>query len=116
MVDLAADNTKITINTPGLYLLVGCSNYAANAVGRRITHFVLNGSYGAGTGTIIASDSRQAITDAGARTSALAVAIYSLAAGDFVTGGSYQQSGGNLTEGGVGGATNSFLSVGRIGD
>jgi hypothetical protein len=115
MVDLAADNSIITITRAGTYLLIASANYAVNAVGRRLSHIFLNGYYGAGTGTVIASDSRQAITDAGARTTATAIALYVLAVGDFVSGGAYQASGGALTEGGVGGETNSFLSVARIG-
>lgn len=116
MVNLAADDTKITINSDGLYLIIAATRYDFNATGRRIVIVTLNGKLGAGTGTNIAADTRQAITAAGASTVSIAVLTFALVAGDFVTSGTQQFSGGALTEGNTDGGQNSFFSVGRIGD
>lgn len=115
MVDLGANDRIITINTAGIYLIVTEANFAVNANARRICQIYVNGYYSAGTGLGVGNFSIQAVTDANARTAVPAVALYQFSAGDFVSGGVYQQSGGALTEGGAGAAHTSFLSVARIG-
>lgn len=114
MADLV--NERLIANTPGIYLVVGSVAYAANAVGRRNTLIYQNGFYGLGTGTNIGSNSQQALTEAGARTTAQAITLQRLEAGDFVSGGTFQSSGGALTEGGAGTGSGSFLSAARVGD
>lgn len=115
MVDLAADNSKVTFNTEGIYLIISAVNFAANATGRRISIITINGTYGAGTGTNIGAQSAPALTEAGARTNAQAVVVYEFSVGDYITAGCFQSSGGNLVEGGAGSASNSFLAVTRVG-
>jgi hypothetical protein len=43
MINLGTDATAITVNTSGLYLLIGRNNWAANATGSRAFRFILNG-------------------------------------------------------------------------
>lgn len=115
MVDLAADDSRITITSAGLYLVVSVVRYVPNAVGRRIVIVTLNGNLGAGTGTNIGADSRPANTQVNAASNSAVVVLRELEAGDFLTSGTQQTSGGSLTQGNTDGSENSFFSVGRIG-
>ena len=115
MVDLVADNRKITIQTKGIYLVTGATNYAPNATGRRICQIFVNGFYAAGTGTLIGNFSLPAVADGSARTVSPAVAIYSFNVGDFISGGTYQFSGGNLDEAGAAALGSSYMACALIG-
>jgi len=108
MVDLAADDRILTINTAGYYIVVAQTTYAPNGVGRRIAATFHNGFYGVGTPTVIASFTAQAVTAAGATTTAVAISVQEFAVADFISAGAFQASGAALNEGG---SNNSFLTA-----
>lgn len=115
MIDLASDARKITIQTAGVYLVLGATNYAFNAAGRRICQLLKNGFYAAGTGTLVGNFSLPAVPDLNARTVSPALGLASLVAGDFLSGGTFQASGGNLGEAGAGALGSSYMACARIG-
>lgn len=100
MANLAANNRILTATFPGFYLVNGQIQYLANQSGLRNLHLTLNGYYSASTGTnigiqtyTIVANSTQPVTATG---------LVYMNAGDFVSLGTLQTSGGSLTTAGVG--------------
>lgn len=84
----STQTSRITIASPGVYLLTGCINFASNATGVRGISMRMNGT------TFIVSDFRAALSGSGPD---LAVAtIYKFAANDYVELLGWQNSGGTL--------------------
>ena len=80
--------SRLTCNTPGIYVISAALQFAVNATGNRFVGIRLNGS------TYIANDRRAAVANEGV---VVAIAtVYQLAAGDYVELRAAQTSGGNL--------------------
>jgi hypothetical protein len=86
--DNATNNSRITIQTPGLYSLSSSLGYAANATGLRYGYIRLNGT------TIIGFQTTPALSAGGAQTQI--ARQYRLGYGDYVEAQAYQSSGGAL--------------------
>lgn len=124
MANLGSNNRILTINTPGLYLVLCQTDWPYDSAGRRLNQIVKNGYYGAGA-LPDAGDSRMAIwapvggDGAGnPHTTNLAAALFDCVAGDFFSSGCLQASGAALNCNGFGsggGGRNSFLSAVAIG-
>ena len=117
MVNLAANDRILTVNTAGLYLVVCETIYDYNSAGRRINNVIQNDYYHNNPipSQFQASDSRNAIWSTpgeNPHTTCTSVGIFQAVAGDFFSSGTYQSSGGNLT---CNGGTNAFLSALLIG-
>lgn len=118
MANLASDNKKLTVNTAGIYLVVCCTQWAANGTGRRINVAVHNGLYSSGSIPDVDSqaDNRNAvftpIAASTGRTSNTSVGIYQASVGDYFTSGCYQASGAALNANGF---ANCFLSALLVG-
>jgi len=85
--DTAVDNSRLTAQTPGKYLIAGNVEFAANSTGMRTVAIRINGT------TFIA----QHTENAGANVMRLPVSsVYDLAAGDYAELIVYQSSGASL--------------------
>ena len=89
MHDPSSDNSKIFINTTGIYLVGGMVSFALNGSGRRYLELFTNGS-AVITNTQVDPDTDGNPTNIGIST------IWSFSAGDWVQLRAYQNSGGNL--------------------
>lgn len=85
----AANTSRLTCAVPGLYLITGHVEWAANVTGERDLRMKLNGT------TYIGYDTRNAVTT-GFETSQPLTAQWRLGAGDYVELCVWQNSGGNL--------------------
>jgi hypothetical protein len=114
MADLGADARILTVQTPGLYLVICETIFVPNATNRRINVIIRNDFYSSGSFPTEdhVSDGRQAITDAGARTNCLSVAIFQAEIGDFFSSGAFQLSGAALNANGL---ANCFFAALLIG-
>lgn len=100
MHDTVTNNTRITIQTAGIYVVTGHAVFAANATGVRALYIRLNGS------TRIA---QQALSSASAGDTALSVTtVYEFSAADYVELMAVQTSGGALNVTAVGNYTPEF--------
>ena len=90
MHDTATNNSRITINTAGKYLLIARIPWDTNAAGRRKTFFRKNGT------TQVDDFSFQPLTSAGDTTKTVCSGIYSFVATDYVEIQAEQTSGGAL--------------------
>jgi hypothetical protein len=107
MHDNVTNNSRITIQTPGVYLIVGQASWATNASGRRDLSFKLNGNFASGSGPWgTLSKPANAGFDA-ANISQVAV----LAAADYVELSVFQSSGGALNLKGGASDTGTCLTV-----
>ncbi len=119
MANLGADARKLTVNTPGLYLLTCETVYPFNTAGRRINVISYNQFYSTGgpfPSNIYVADSRNAIWSDqanGPRTNCLSVGMFKANSGDFFASGTFQASGVNLSANGF---RNTFLSALLIGE
>ncbi|MDW8072272.1 MAG: hypothetical protein RMK79_12485 [Anaerolineae bacterium] len=86
--DTTTNTSRLTCQTPGVYLITGCVRFAANATGQRQIHILLNGS------TIIALTRANAA--ASGETDLTITTIYSLAAGNYVELAAWHNSGAAL--------------------
>ena len=119
MANLAGDSRKLTVNTPGLYLVVCETTWDANTAGRRLNGITVNGFISGGA-VFQATDSRNAIFTPVAspgHTPNTSVGIFSAVAGDYFASGCLQGSGGNLNCNGLQAGSNqdNFLSAIAIG-
>lgn len=124
MANLGSNNRILTINTPGLYLVMCQTDWVYNSAGRRLNQIVRNGYYGSGA-LPDAGDSRMAIWApvggdglGNPHTTNLAAALFDCVAGDFFSSGCLQASGAALNCNGLStgtGGRNSFLSAVAIG-
>lgn len=124
MASLGANDRILTVNTPGMYLVLCETTWIYNSAGRRINQIVKNGYYSAGA-LPDAGDSRMAVwapvggDGAGnPHTPNIAAALFSCVAGDFFSSGCLQASGGALDCNGFSsgtGGSNCFLSAVAIG-
>lgn len=114
MANLGSNDRILTVPTTGWYTIASEADYANNTTGRRINLVYVNGYYAAGTGTGIASFSMNAIGGTG-RTSVPVASLYYLTAGDFISTGTFQNSGGSLSEGGPGAGGSSYLAAALLG-
>jgi len=83
---------RLTINTPGLYLIHVCSRWDTNATGKRLLRIQKNGATGVGTRLA----DHQWTPGAGDSVTQVTSVIAGLVATDFVLLEVYQNSGGNL--------------------
>lgn len=97
MHDTVTNNSRVTLNTAGLYSVTAHGSFASNATGNRYIAIKLNGSI------YIAVDLRLAAS--GQRTDMSIATIYKFAAGDYITVEVYQNSGGALSLDSVGNYT-----------
>lgn len=106
MHDVAVNNTRITINTPGLYWVGGYLSWSAfSTTGRRAGDIFLNGT------TIVGEDFRANSSESLLRTEVNA-GILRLAAGDYLEIRAYQDTGAARV---VDGATLSAVWLGGFG-
>lgn len=92
MHSLVTDTGRITINTPGPYLVIAKVEFAANATGTRSVAIFKNGD----VGTLSSGGYFQATTKVGQKTQALHVRLRTYEAGDYVEAAAFQDSGGSL--------------------
>jgi hypothetical protein len=90
MHDPAVNNTRITIQTAGTYLLTGQCGWAGNTTGRRGMRWDVNGVVLAGAQSIWAPSTTQGIAIPAP------VLMVPLSVGDFVELKAFQESGGAL--------------------
>ncbi|MHB9144732.1 MAG: hypothetical protein ACYC5Y_05275 [Symbiobacteriia bacterium] len=90
--DTVANNTRLTCQTAGKYLITGNVEFAANAAGDRRLAIRLGGALG----SYIAEQSANAVGTAGVPSVLSISTIYDLAAGAYVELMAYQGSGGAL--------------------
>jgi hypothetical protein len=86
----SSNTSRLTCQTPGVYLIHADVSFAINASGLRFVYLRLNGT------TIIAESSMMPIST-GARSHMVVTTLYELDAGDYVEVLVYQTSGGSLT-------------------
>lgn len=103
---------RLTATEAGYYLLIHTVTFVANVTGRRISVLVKNGTYAGGTGTLLAGMTMTGNLNGG-NANATAITFEHLAVGDFITGGMYQDSGGNLST--AAGLINDWISAALIG-
>lgn len=101
--DTAANNSRLTCKTAGVYQIVANVAFAANATGRRIVGIRLNGS------TTIARQSLNAL--ATGMTQIVVTTQYQLAVNDYVEVEVYQDSGGDLAVSATGNYSPEFSMV-----
>lgn len=89
MHDTVTNNSRITMNTAGLYLVTAHVAFAANATGQRDLYIQLNAT------TYIAMATTPSI-GAGGETFLSVATAYKFAAGDYVIARVFQNSGGAL--------------------
>ena len=102
----SSNTDRLTAARAGKYIIIAQVKFAASTVGMRGIRFLLNGATG------ISYLTRDANATAVDRLNLST--IYNLAAGDYVTVGVYQSSGGNLDVIAAGNETNEFMMQ-RIG-
>lgn len=90
MFNVASSATRITIVTPGLYNVFGQAAFAANGTGARIVSVRLNGS------STVVEQRNMAVTTASVVSVVNGSGLVRLSAGDYLTLGAYQSSGGAL--------------------
>lgn len=100
MVNLTTNPPRLTAVIGGWYVVNMGAGFDPNATGNRLGIVIRNGTYVLGTGEQLAADSKMAVTVGGARTPVSAITVVFLAAGDYITAGVQQSSGGNLNIGG----------------
>ena len=109
MADLSAPD-RLTVQIPGVYLVMFQVVYASNATGRRIGAITINYLY---SGTLFGSNASLSLNAiSGGKTSVPVSAVFFLSQGDFIASGAFQASGGNLT---IDPGTNVFLSAYLLG-
>ena len=91
MHSLTSNQTRITAQTAGTYLLSGKASFGASATGRRGLRWLLNGSTPLGGSEVIGPSSPTGTTSVAARTM-----YVSLGVGDYVELQAYQDSGASL--------------------
>ena len=89
MHDTVTNNSRITINTAGVYVLHAHINWAASAAGERIVEFYVNGATEIGLIRVNANST-------GADTALTIAATYKFATTNYVQVRTYQTSGGSL--------------------
>ncbi|MBI4637673.1 MAG: hypothetical protein HY727_15150 [Candidatus Rokubacteria bacterium] len=100
--DTVTNNSRLTCQTAGKYLIVGIARFKEHATGQRRLSIQLNGV------TVIARATEP--TNSGTAVTELAVAtVYDLAATDYVELIAYQDSGGNLNVESVGNHSPEFM-------
>jgi hypothetical protein len=97
--------TRITINTAGIYLVIGGIGFASNATGFRGARLIVSGA------TVIAIDSRPPVN--GDTTIITLSTLYEFTAGQYVECQAFQSSGGVLS---VGASPGSHFSAQFIGE
>lgn len=107
--DVAVNNTRLTCNTAGEYLISGAVRWASNGTGVRVSFISVNGT------------ARIAQQDAAAPAGTYAfsqqlVTQYHLNAGDYVELLVYQDSGSALNVETYGSSASPVLSMARVGD
>ncbi len=120
MTNLVADNRKITINTPGYYLVMVSTLWAYNNSGRRINALIRNDFWSNALSVSQVADSRMQPWDPfpghglGGNSDNLCWRIYHANAGDFFSSGVYQNSGAAINCN-SGGPPSAFFSAALIG-
>lgn len=105
--DVVTNNTRLTCNTAGVYVITGCAVYLANATGRRMLQIRLNGT------TVIADIEITAVS--GGNNTVLSItSIYSLSLNDYVELVAFQDSGGALNVSSSGNISPEFSMI-RVG-
>jgi len=94
MHDLVTNNSRITMNTAGLYLVTAHAAFAANATGQRDLYLQVNAS------TYIAMATTPSI-GAGGETFLSVSSVFKFAATDYVIARVFQNSGGALNVNGT---------------
>lgn len=102
MVNLGANNRILTCTVAGYYQVTTNVFWLDSYLGIRVLHLTLNGYYSAASGTTIAADEVPIMSDEPQPLTA--TALVQLSAGDFVSSGVRQTTGGNLATSGVGAA------------
>lgn len=103
---------RLTATVAGYYLIIHTVTFVANVTGRRISAITKNGTFAGGTGTLLAGMTMTGSLNGG-NANATAITFEHLAVGDFLTGGTYQDSGGNLST--AAGLLNDWFSAALIG-
>jgi hypothetical protein len=109
MHDTVTNNSRLTIpaSNTGIYLVIGGTQFAANATGYRQLNIYKNGA------TILAT-AVVAVNAAGQVTVCQVAAVVSLTAADYIELAATQNSGGNLAAGSATRSLASWLQVVRI--
>jgi hypothetical protein len=109
MHDLVTNNSRLTVQTPGKYLVTGQVIFAFSATGRRLARLVVNN-----TGAGALGETEVATSTVAGSSTAVPVSgqELSLVAGDFIELQAFQNSGGNL---GYGTGIKTFLRAQWIG-
>jgi hypothetical protein len=93
--DLVTSNSRMTIQTPGKYIMNGQITFATNATGRRAARIIVNNTGGGNLGqTEVAANA-----NAGTTTVVIPPIEAALVAGDFVEMQGFQTSGAALAYG-----------------
>lgn len=91
--DLVTSNSRMTIQTPGKYIMNGQITFANNVTGRRAARFIVNNT---GAGNLGQTEAATVAASGGTTTVVIPPIEVALVAGDFVEMQGFQNSGGTL--------------------
>jgi hypothetical protein len=111
-VNLATAPPQLTVVTAGYYLCLTSISFDPNATGRRLAVIWKNGDFHVGGGSELLSNGTQAITVGAIHTVVTVTTIEHFVAGDYITAGASQNSGGGLN---IGNDFQTFLSMAWMG-